>query len=121
MPRYKMVALTTPKPGKEEEYHRWYQDVHLPEIVSFPGMISARRYKTALPLQNPAAYQYMAIYEIDTDDLGGLMNAIGGAAAAGKTTMSDAADNAGAFTVIFEEIGEEVRHEDVKDRCPARV
>lgn len=119
MPRYKMVALTSPVAGKEDEYHRWYQNDHLPEIVSFPGMVSAKRYKAVMPLQDPTNYQYMAIYEIDTDDLGALMQKMGGAAAAGKTTGTDASDNAGAYTVIFEEIGEEVRHENVKDRCPA--
>ncbi|MBW8783713.1 MAG: hypothetical protein JF593_03600 [Novosphingobium sp.] len=112
MPRYKMIALTSPTPGNEDEYHRWYQDVHLPEIVSFPGMVSARRFKVAVPLQDPIKYQYLAIYEIDTDDLGQTLGQFG----TRQLTQTDASDNANAYTVIVEEIGQEVRHEDVKDR-----
>jgi hypothetical protein len=45
MAKFKLVALTTPVAGKEKEFHAWYQNHHLPEMVSFPGMRGAQRYK----------------------------------------------------------------------------
>jgi hypothetical protein len=111
MPKFKMIALTNPVEGREEEYNDWYQNVHLPEIVSYKGMVSARRYKVAAPLQAPVSYGYLAIYDIDTDDLGGMLQRIGGDSAAGKNTMTDASDNANAYTVIFNEFGDVVTHE----------
>ena len=38
MPKCKLVALTTPLPGKEAEFHDWYQNTHLPEMTSIPGL-----------------------------------------------------------------------------------
>lgn len=111
MPKFKMIALTNPVEGREEEYNDWYQNSHLPEIVSYKGMTSARRYKVAAPLQAPVSYGYLAIYDIETDDLPTLLGRIGADAQAGKTTMTDASDNANAYTVIFNEFGEVVTHE----------
>src|SRR5436190_937315 len=45
MPKCKLVALTTPLPGKEAEFHDWYQNTHLKEITSVPGFEGAQRFQ----------------------------------------------------------------------------
>jgi hypothetical protein len=108
MPRFKMIALTRPVPGREAEYNEWYQTKHLPEICAFPGVVGAQRYVEAAALQGGDDRKFLAIYDIETDDLGGFLGAIGKASAEGKMTVSEASDNAGAYTVIFTEFGERV-------------
>lgn len=108
MPRYKMIALTNPIEGKDAEFNEWYQGTHLPQVCALPGVIGAQRYKRAAPLQDPFDRQYLAIYDIETDDIRETLGAFGAASAAGKLTPTDAADNTTAYTVIFEEFGERV-------------
>ncbi|MFT3968563.1 MAG: hypothetical protein QM690_22070 [Sphingobium sp.] len=111
MPKFKMVALTNPVQGREDDFNDWYQNVHLPEVLSYKGMVSAQRYRVAVPLQAPVSYDYLCVYDIDTDDIGGILQRLGADSAAGRNTMSDAADTASAYTVIFNEFGERVTHE----------
>ena len=40
MAKCKIIALTTPAEGKEAEFHDWYQNTHLPEMVSFPAALA---------------------------------------------------------------------------------
>jgi hypothetical protein len=65
MPKGIMYVETMPvSPDREAEYHQWYNDVHLPEIVSIDGFVSARRFA---PIDENGPF--IAIYELDTDDL----------------------------------------------------
>ncbi len=45
----------------EEEWNRWYNEIHLPEIVACPGFRSAQRYVA----DEPQGRRYIAIYELD--------------------------------------------------------
>lgn len=111
MPRFKMVALTRCIEGREDEFNDWYQNHHLPEICQFAGVLGAQRYKQAAALQGGDDRNYLAIYDIETEDLGNVLGAIGQASAAGKMTQTEAADRAGAYTVVFTEHGERVTHD----------
>ena len=42
-------------------YHEWYDDVHIPELLSLDGFVSARRYA------GEDGTSFLATYEIDTD------------------------------------------------------
>ncbi|MDE2597182.1 MAG: hypothetical protein KGL44_09920 [Sphingomonadales bacterium] len=108
MPRYKMIALTNPVEGREDEFNDWYQNVHLPQVCALPGIKGAQRYRSAAALQDPFGRKYLAVYDIETDNLGATLGAFGQAAQSGALTSSDAANNADAYTVIFEEFGERV-------------
>ena len=108
MPQYKMIALTRPVEGREDDFNTWYQNVHLPEVCALPGVTGAQRYKMAAPLQGFDGRSYLAIYDIETDNITATLGAFGQAAKTGAMTPSDAADMAGAYTVIFEEFGERV-------------
>ena len=50
MAKCKLVALTTPLPGKEAEFNDWYQNAHLPEIISIPGFEGAQRFQLVAKL-----------------------------------------------------------------------
>ena len=108
MPRYKMIALTNPVEGREDEFNDWYQDTHLPQVCALPGIVGAQRYRSAAPLQDSFGRKYLAVYDIETDDLRETLGAFGQASQSGALTPSDAANNAEAYTVIFEEFGDRI-------------
>jgi uncharacterized protein (TIGR02118 family) len=55
-----VVKATIPK-DQEKEFNRWYDEVHIPMVLQFNGMVSARRYKA---LVGEEKFQYMAVYEV---------------------------------------------------------
>ncbi len=50
---------------QEERYNQWYHKEHCPQVLRFPGAVSAKRYKTIL---SDEAYQYMAVYEFESEE-----------------------------------------------------
>ena len=105
MPQCKLIALTTPLPGREGDYHEWYNNVHLPELVNQFGMLGAQRYELVAKLIGADANQFLAIYDIETDDPGALLGQMGAAAQSGSMTPSDASDMGTTYTALFSEYG----------------
>ena len=68
MPKYLIIALNGPKEGEgqEEAFNAWYDETHVPELLSAPGVVAARRYKV---IRSNTQWPYVATYEIETDDL----------------------------------------------------
>lgn len=108
MAKYKMVALTTPVAGKEKEFHDWYQNTHLPQLVSFPGMTGAQRYKLTAKLMGSDNNSWLAIYDLEIDDPAAFLGAVGQAAASGQLTQTNSSDMATTYTALFEEYGDRV-------------
>lgn len=108
MPKCKLVALTTPAPGKESEYHDWYQNTHLPEMVSFPGTIQAQRFKLVAKMVGADPNQYLAIYDIEVEDPAAFLAAVGEGAGSGKLTPGTASDDTTTYTAFFVECDEPV-------------
>jgi hypothetical protein len=48
-------------PHEAADYHRWYVDVHVPEMLKVDGVVSARR------LEAVDGEWFLAVYEIDGD------------------------------------------------------
>jgi hypothetical protein len=44
-----------------EEYHKWHEQIHIPEMLSVDGFVSARRW------QADDGGPFVTLYEIDTD------------------------------------------------------
>jgi hypothetical protein len=71
MPRYVLVALNGAIPdGDEQELERWYREVHMPDLKSVDGIMSARRYQTVQGgTSTGETWPYVAVYEIEADDI----------------------------------------------------
>ncbi|MCJ7522038.1 MAG: hypothetical protein MUP21_07470 [Dehalococcoidia bacterium] len=54
-------------PSREKELNDWYDNIHLPDILETPGFIRASRYENTNPSEGQG--KFIAIYEIETDDL----------------------------------------------------
>lgn len=63
------MALTNSiSPDRDEEYNRWYNDVHSNDILSLPTMRSMVRYRAVqqiTPAGDQAFHRYLAIYNVD--------------------------------------------------------
>jgi antibiotic biosynthesis monooxygenase (ABM) superfamily enzyme len=60
MPIVLQHTRTTVVPERDAEFNRWYNEVHCPDLLSFKGAVSARRYRAIL---GEDVYRYMAAYE----------------------------------------------------------
>lgn len=108
MPGYKLVIMSNPVEGREDEYNDWYQNIHLGQLVALPGFKSARRYRRAGTLGEGQTHPYMAIYEIETDDIDSVLDGLRAAAESKQLTMSDTLDLANIYAVVYKEFGDEV-------------
>ena len=57
--------------AREAEYNEWYDKTHFPDVLEVPGFIKATRYESNEPAEGEA--KFLAIYEIETDDIDGFM------------------------------------------------
>ena len=94
MSRHCLVVFSNPVEGREDEYNDWYTNTHLRDVLKIPGFIGAQRFARSKEQlgSEPLPYRYMAIYDIETDDIKATMEALGKAAAAGEMMISRAMD-----------------------------
>lgn len=89
MSRYQLHLHTRPVEGQEEAYHRWYDETHIAEVLGLSGFLTGERF-APVPLapDAPPLDDYLAVYEIETDDVGALLQQL----ATGQMTISPALD-----------------------------
>jgi hypothetical protein len=73
----RFVVLTNPIEGEDSTFNKWYDEVHVPDVLDVPGVVAAQRYDIAevkvpddedLPAQlPPPTHRYMVIYELDRE------------------------------------------------------
>jgi hypothetical protein len=79
--------------SREDEYHKWYEHTHIPQLCEIPGIVSARRFTLAgggFGPADPSVPAHLAIYELDADDLDGVMSEVITRTGDGRIEMSDA-------------------------------
>lgn len=59
--------------AREDEFNDWYNNTHIPDILETRGFVKATRYEILEPTSDKG--KYVAVYEIETDDLDDLMTA----------------------------------------------
>ena len=90
MAKYLFLAMADcSDPSREDEFNRWYNEIHVPDVLSAPGVIQGTRYVNTDPEGNKRP-KYLAVYEIETDDIDKfdkeLAETIGKAREAGRGT-----------------------------------
>ncbi len=79
MPKGILVVTSRPESADTvDELHRWYDEVHLPEILGVAGFLSARRFQAA------DGESFLAVYELEDVDVA--RSAMADAQGAGKMT-----------------------------------
>jgi len=71
MARYQYVILARSVEGRQEEFERWYDEVHLADVMKVPGVVSAKRFRVLNQVVEgltAPAWCSLAIYEMETDN-----------------------------------------------------
>ena len=76
MGKYLLFAFSDCQdPTREKEFNDWYSNRHGPDMLEVPGMIRATRWAAAA--DKPGQHRKsLALYELETDDLGGFDAAV---------------------------------------------
>lgn len=87
--RYWLQVASSALPGREADYETWYKDIHMWEVMTLPGFLSCQRFCRVMPGAEGGG-EYVAVYEVETDDPGRTLEAL--MAAGPKMRMTDAID-----------------------------
>ncbi len=68
------VETNCSDPSRDNEFNDWYDNIHVPDILETPGMLRATRYENTRPSEGRG--KFLALYEIETDDIGQTMVAL---------------------------------------------
>jgi hypothetical protein len=83
-----LMAWSSPvDEASDAEYVSWYEGTHIPQVrAAIPAVSAVHRYRAAdVPASTGRpAHRYLAVYELDTDDVASAMAALGAAAAGGR-------------------------------------
>jgi hypothetical protein len=92
MAKHVFVVFTNPVEGKDATYNDWYDNRHLPDVLDVPGFVSAQRFRLSDTQRaaGPFPWHYLALYEIETDDLKQTLAALGARSGTSAMVMSDA-------------------------------
>jgi hypothetical protein len=108
--KYKLVIFTNAVEGKDKEFNDWYQNTHLQQIVSIKSFAQAQRFRFHTNIvpgsANPS--RYMAVYDIETDDIGASLAAMNALAASGRMPLPDSMGQP-IVGAVYEEFGEVVK------------
>jgi hypothetical protein len=114
--KHTFLVLTNPVAGKERDYNDWHTNQHIPDLVSIPGIIAAQRFKLAdfqMGTGAPPPWKYLAIYEIETDDLKSVFDDMQARAGTDAMVMTDALDTSSVAGFIYSPITQRTTKEDV--------
>ena len=105
MTKYLFVVMANAAEGRDDEFNTWYDDVHIGDVLKLPGFVSAQRFKVAA---SPSKFNYLTLYEIETDDLAATQAALGAAAGTPAMQMSSAIDTSNLVASYFTASGDKV-------------
>jgi hypothetical protein len=105
MKRFAYVIFSRPTPGQEQEYNRWYTDEHLGDVLRVPGVLAAQRFKLA-QADAAAPAPYLAVYEIESDDVQRTLAEIAARAGTSDMPISPALDTSSVAALVYQKITE---------------
>jgi hypothetical protein len=108
MPKYRLVMLSQALPGRDEDYERWYDETHIPDMLQVPGFTACQRFRIVKNVLGETTYPYCTIYEMEADSADAALGAMFGAMQSGKMRMSDSVDPVQGQGFICEEVRERV-------------
>jgi hypothetical protein len=102
--RYKYLVFTNARDARDDEFNQWYDGVHLAEVVAVPGFTGAERYAIRPQPGEPApSHRYLAVYDMETDDVSATLAELMRRGTSGGFQMTDALAD-GAVTRLYEVI-----------------
>lgn len=113
MKSYSWIVLTNCTPGDEDAFESWYDDIHIPDLLRVPGIVSAKRSRIT-PEQTimvgeqvqftrsiAPAFRFLAIYTFHTDDPEAVLQEV--VRRSGTSDMMLSPTLADAHTLLFQD------------------
>ena len=108
MGKYILLVQSNPTDGNEAEFNKWYDEIHLGEVLEVQGFTAAQRFKVAgEPATGTPDHSYLAIYEVEAEPPQDALDALGKAIGGGMN-LSDAIDLANVSAVLYSPLGERI-------------
>ena len=109
MKKYTFVVFTNAVGDRDDEFNRWYDERHVPDVLAAPGFAAVQRFRLAETTPSQSfTHRYLALYEIETDDLAKVQQALGELAGTDAMYISETLDQDGASAHYFEPITERI-------------
>lgn len=68
MASLRLIVLSNPIAGREQDYNDWYSGRHLDDVLAVHGFEAAQRFELREGrLTGDAPYRYLAIYEVEAE------------------------------------------------------
>jgi hypothetical protein len=94
---YYFFVFSNPVAGHEDEYNKWYNEQHAPDVVAVPGFVTAQRFvKNDLPLYRMVEVQvpkYLVVHKIVTNDVEAVFSEVSRQLKTGETVISPTFDS----------------------------
>jgi hypothetical protein len=87
--RYTLSVRSRAMPGRQEEYDRWYDEIHVGDVLALPGFLSCQRFRE-LDGDGRETGDCIAQYAVETDDPAALLQSL--YAATPTMRLTDALD-----------------------------
>jgi hypothetical protein len=107
MPKYKMLVFSNPTSSDvDASYNKWYNEQHIPDVCRIDGFTGAQRFRFVDTGQGAAPTQYLAIYEVEADDVNAAIANLTSKAGTDAMVMTPDIDIETTSVQVFEEITE---------------
>ncbi len=103
------LVLSNPVDGRDDEYNKWYDEVHIRDVCEVPGVVAAQRYRVrpdippadVEPGDGRLPQRHLAVYELDDDPakvFGEFLARVGD----GRLPLSDTLDMSSVVMSVWE-------------------
>lgn len=110
---YDFFVFSNPVAGHEDEYNKWYDQQHAPDVVAVPGFVTAQRFvKNDLPLYRMVDLQvpkYLVIYKIVTSDIEAVFTEVNRRLQTRETVISPSFDKATSVSYVYKVFRPEIK------------
>ena len=108
MAKHRLIVFTEAVAGREDEYNEWYNTAHLGDVVAVPGVVGAQRFKLAAMVNGQMPTRYLAIYDIDAEHPGKVIEEIYRVSGSAAMPLSPALDMDRQAVAVFSACSERV-------------
>jgi hypothetical protein len=102
------VMTNAMTPEQDAEFNDWYTNTHLGDVLKVPGFVAATRFclldKQLLDDVELPKQRYLAIYELDTDDVDAAAAGLKAAIESGSMFVSDTLDQSMMAAHFYQQI-----------------
>src|SRR5580693_237187 len=110
---YYFFVFSNPVAGHEDEYNKWYNEQHAPDVVAVPGFVTAQRFvKNDLPLYRMVDLQvpkYLIIYKIVTDNVDAVFAEVTRRLRTRETIISPTFDSKTSVSYVYKTFRPEIK------------